>query len=107
MRSAARALPAGSRSCVRERYTVVGDGAIRRPEGDRSEADAIGGTMTPPNPPSARARRTNMLLFVACVAIWSTSWIAITTQVATTPPVTSLFWRFAVAFAALVVVERI
>jgi drug/metabolite transporter (DMT)-like permease len=63
--------------------------------------------MTPPNPPSARARRTNMLIFVACVAIWSTSWIAITTQVATTPPVTSLFWRFAVAFAALVVVERI
>jgi lipopolysaccharide export LptBFGC system permease protein LptF len=33
----------------------------------------------------------NALLFLACVAIWSTNWIAITTQVHATPVATALF----------------
>jgi drug/metabolite transporter (DMT)-like permease len=43
---------------------------------------------------------------VVCIAIWSTNWLAITTQVVETPPLTSLFWRFTVAFITLGVVER-
>jgi drug/metabolite transporter (DMT)-like permease len=49
----------------------------------------------------------SVLIFVACVAIWSTNWLAITTQVSATPPLTSLFWRFTIAFVTLVAVERL
>lgn len=49
----------------------------------------------------------NAMLFVACVAIWSTNWIAITTQVRATPAITSLFWRFLLAFIVLLVAERL
>jgi drug/metabolite transporter (DMT)-like permease len=50
--------------------------------------------------------RPNTLLFVACVAIWSTNWIAITTQIHATPAVTALFWRFLLATVTLLVVAR-
>jgi len=55
----------------------------------------------------AATRRTSTLIFVGCIAIWSTNWLAITTQVVETPPVTSAFWRFTVAFLTLCVVERV
>jgi len=40
---------------------------------------------------------TNLQLFAACVAIWSTTWIAITFQLGTVPAEMSVFYRFALA----------
>jgi drug/metabolite transporter (DMT)-like permease len=40
-------------------------------------------------------------LFALAVAIWSTTWFAITFQVAAAPPETAVAWRFAVAAALL------
>jgi drug/metabolite transporter (DMT)-like permease len=45
-------------------------------------------------------------LFVACVAIWSTNWIAITTQIHAASPITALFWRFLLATVTLLAVLR-
>jgi drug/metabolite transporter (DMT)-like permease len=50
--------------------------------------------------------RPSTLLFIACVAIWSTNWIAITTQIHATPAVTALFWRFLLASLTLFLVAR-
>lgn len=59
-----------------------------------------------PGTRASPSRRASALIFASCVAIWSTNWLAITTQVVATPPLASLFWRFAIAFATLAIVER-
>lgn len=51
-------------------------------------------------------KRASVVLFVVCVAIWSTNWIAITTQIHATPAVTALFWRFLLATTTLMFVSR-
>ncbi|WP_348541506.1 DMT family transporter [Vibrio zhanjiangensis] len=48
---------------------------------------------------------TNICLFISCVIIWSTSWLAITTQISNTAPAVSLFWRFFLASVTLCIVD--
>ena len=43
----------------------------------------------------------NVLLYVAVVLIWGTTWIGITLQSAYAPPLTAIFWRFAIAALVL------
>jgi len=43
----------------------------------------------------------NMSLFAACVAIWSTTWLAITFQLGTVAPEVSVAWRFMLAGLAV------
>ncbi|MCW5625477.1 MAG: DMT family transporter, partial [Burkholderiales bacterium] len=40
-------------------------------------------------------------LYLICVAIWSTTWIAITFQLGTVAPLASVAWRFALASAVI------
>jgi drug/metabolite transporter (DMT)-like permease len=42
---------------------------------------------------------TNLQLFVACVAIWGSTWLAITFQLGTVAPEASVAWRFLLASA--------
>jgi len=44
---------------------------------------------------------SNLRLFVACVAIWGSTWLAITFQLGLVPPEASVAWRFALASAIL------
>ncbi len=44
---------------------------------------------------------TNLQLFAACVAIWGSTWIAITFQLGTVAPEASVFYRFLLASALL------
>lgn len=44
---------------------------------------------------------TNVQLFVACVAIWGSTWLAITFQLGAVPPEASVAWRFFLASAIL------
>ena len=43
----------------------------------------------------------NALLFVVCVMIWGSTWIAITFQVGEVDPVVAVAWRFSIAVACL------
>ena len=54
------------------------------------------------------ARFRTALLYLAVVAIWGTTWIAIKSTVATVPPITASGLRFAIAFPvlALIVARR-
>jgi drug/metabolite transporter (DMT)-like permease len=51
-------------------------------------------------------RLSNLQHFAVCVAIWSTTWIAITFQVAHVAPEVSVAWRFGIASAVLVIYCR-
>jgi drug/metabolite transporter (DMT)-like permease len=51
--------------------------------------------------PSRSDSLNNLTLFAACVAIWSTTWLAITFQLGTVAPEVSVAWRF--LLAALIV----
>ena len=42
---------------------------------------------------------TNVQLFVACVAIWGSTWLAITFQLGAVPAEASVAWRFFLASA--------
>lgn len=44
---------------------------------------------------------SNLQLFVACVAIWGSTWLAITFQLGTVAPEASVAWRFLLASALL------
>lgn len=44
---------------------------------------------------------TTWLLYLTCVAIWGSTWIAVTLQLGTVPPAVSVTWRFATAAAIL------
>jgi drug/metabolite transporter (DMT)-like permease len=44
---------------------------------------------------------TNLQLFIACVAIWGTTWIAITYQLGRVAPEASVFYRYVLATAML------
>ncbi|MCM2443442.1 DMT family transporter [Agrobacterium vitis] len=64
--------------------------------------------MSAPSTTDAKSMAAStLLLFLACVAIWSTNWIAITTQIVETPAVVSLFWRFLLAFVTLTIVDMV
>ena len=44
---------------------------------------------------------TTLQLFAACVAIWGSTWIAITFQLGSVAPEASVFYRFLLASALL------
>jgi drug/metabolite transporter (DMT)-like permease len=48
-------------------------------------------------PAAERGRLSNLQLFVACVAIWGSTWIAITFQLGRVAPEASVFYRFLLA----------
>jgi putative membrane protein PagO len=50
------------------------------------------------------SRSRLLALYLAVVAIWGTTWVAIKTAVATVPPVTASGLRFAIAFPVLAVI---
>lgn len=50
---------------------------------------------------------TNLQLFAACVAIWGSTWLAITYQLGTVAPEASVFYRFLLASALLFVFCRL
>lgn len=43
----------------------------------------------------------NVLLFIACVLIWGSTWIALTFQVGEVDPVVAVAWRFSIAVVCL------
>ncbi|MBC7803816.1 MAG: EamA family transporter [Candidatus Parcubacteria bacterium] len=53
--------------------------------------------MRPPPHRARTARLNNFSLFASCVAIWSTTWLAITWQLGTVAPEASVAWRFLLA----------
>ena len=50
---------------------------------------------------------SNLQHFLVCVAIWSTTWLAITFQVDTVAPEVGVCWRFAIAAATLFLFCRV
>ena len=50
---------------------------------------------------------SNLQHFMVCVAIWSTTWIAITFQVDSVAPEVAVSWRFGIAALALLLVCRV
>jgi len=54
--------------------------------------------------PRSRPRHRVVVLYLAVVAIWGTTWIAIKSTVATVPPITASGLRFAIAFPVLALI---
>lgn len=58
-------------------------------------------SLCPPRHPTPALSTHTLSLFAACVAIWSTTWLAITFQLGAVPPEVSVAWRFLLAGFAL------
>jgi drug/metabolite transporter (DMT)-like permease len=51
-------------------------------------------------------RASLLRLFIVCVAIWGTTWVAITYQLGSVPPEASIAWRFGLAAAIMAAICR-
>jgi drug/metabolite transporter (DMT)-like permease len=63
--------------------------------------------VTPPQSPRPALTSFDLSLYAVVLFAWGTSWIAMKYQVASIPPETSVFWRFVISAAAMMLVAAL